>query len=130
MMIGSRMSIATDEANGRAVGSKIILAGKVLGLRLMVEEVVTERQPPLRKAWQTIGTPRLLVIGSYVMGFALSPQAEGCLLRVFLDYELPESGAPRWLGKLFGRFYARWCTRSMAADAAKHFRSPDPALPK
>jgi hypothetical protein len=123
MMAGSSMSIATDPANGHSVGSKIRLSGTVLGIRLMVEEVVTERQPPLRKGWQTIGAPRLLVIGPYFMGFALSPKAGGCLLRVFIDYDLPESGAPRLLGKLFGRFYAKWCTRSMAADAAEHFRS-------
>src|SRR2546430_1503722 len=63
MMPGSRMALITDEAHGKAVGSKISLSGKVLGLRREVDEVVPARQPPLRKTWATIGSPRLLVIG-------------------------------------------------------------------
>ena len=40
-----------------------------------VEEIVTARQPPLRKVWRTIGVPRLLVIGEYRMGIEITPQA-------------------------------------------------------
>lgn len=33
------------------------------------------------------------------------------------------AGIGRWLGKLFGNAYARWCTKRMASDAAAAFRA-------
>jgi hypothetical protein len=122
MMAGSSMTIVTDEAHGQGIGSKMCLSGKVLGIELKVEEVVTQRQPPWKKTWATVGTPRLLVIGAYEMGFELSAQAPGSLLRVFIDYDLPSPGGSRWLGSLFGSTYAKWCTTRMATDAVAHFR--------
>lgn len=69
MMMGGRMTYAFDDAGGRAVGSVIRMGGRVLGVTIEVEEVVTERIPPRRKVWETIGRPRLLIIGAYRMGF-------------------------------------------------------------
>jgi hypothetical protein len=63
------------------------------------------------------------VIGQYRLGFALSPSGDGSLLCVFIDYNLPHDGLGRWLGKLFGKAYARWCTERMTNDAAAHFAS-------
>ena len=48
------MAIETDAGGGRAVGSRMRLAGRVLGIDLAVEGEVTERQPPYRKVWQTL----------------------------------------------------------------------------
>ena len=75
----------------------------------------------MRKVWQTTGVPRLLVIGRYEMGFEITPRGASSLLRVFIDYVLPETPLARWLGRLLAALYARWCTESMAEDAAKHF---------
>lgn len=116
MMMGSRMRIATDELGGRAVGSRVRMEGRVLGLRLYLEEVVTLREPPLRKAWETAAA-RLVVIGPYRLGFELSPKAERSALRVFIDYDLPALLPGRWLAPR----YARWCTEKMARDAVGHF---------
>ena len=121
MMAGSKMDIKLDAAKGRAAGSHIRLRGRVLGIPIHVEEVVTEHMPPLRKAWETISTPRLLVIGRYKMGFEITPQGASSLLRVFIDYDLPSGLLTRWLGRFLGGFYARWCTQSMAKDAAAFF---------
>lgn len=115
----SRMTITADERGGKEIGSHIRLEGKVLGLGLWLDEVVREREPPRRKVWETVGAPRLLVIGSYRMGFELVPQGEGAVgLTVFLDYASPARGVPWLLGRLFGSWYARWCTERMTADAA------------
>jgi len=50
----------------------------------------------------TLDSPKLLVI-------------------VFIDYALPEALPGRWLGRAFGRVYARWCTERMVSDAVRHF---------
>lgn len=122
MMAGSSMSFEFDSAQGKAIGSKILMSGKAMGLELRVEEVVTERVEPVRKAWETTGEPRLFVIGRYRMGFDIAPDAVGSRLTVFIDYDDP---APpwRWVGRLLGPAYARWCTKSVAAGPLTTFRS-------
>jgi hypothetical protein len=123
MMAGGRMAIEFDKGRGRELGSRIRLVGRVLGLELVVEEVVTERSPPRRKVWETTGSPRLLVIGHYRMGFELSARGNDSLLRVFIDYALREKAPARWLGRLAGGYYARWCTQRIVEDAVRHFAS-------
>ena len=115
------MEIELDSGRGQNVGLLIRLAGKVFGLRLSLEEVVTERNPPHRKVWETTGTPNLLVIGHYRMGFEIGSQDIASLLRVYIDYSLPHGVLTRWLGYLFGPLYARWCTRRLVKDTVKHF---------
>ena len=122
-MAGSSMSIGMDEKQGRALGSRITLRGSILGLSLEVEEVVTQYDRPFSKAWETVGSPRLLVIGPYGMGFSVSARQGGSILRVFIDYAPPGAGAARVLGQLFGKSYARWCTQRMVRDAMVHFNA-------
>jgi hypothetical protein len=126
MLGGGRMTIEFDEDRGRRLGSRIRLAGTVFGIELVVEEVVTLRRPPFSKAWETIGSPTLLVIGAYRMGFELLPQRGVSELRVFVEYELPQGAVGRWLGRLFSGSYAKWCTRRMVEDTVKYFASPLP----
>lgn len=118
-MGGGAMELALDEGGGRQKGSHIRLAGRAFGIELSLDEVVIERDVPHRKVWQTCASPKLLVIGQYRMGFEVSPRGGAALLRVYIDYTLPEKR--RWLGQLFGGFYARWCVRRMVHDAVLHF---------
>src|SRR5687768_7675175 len=90
MMGGGRMVTVPDGRRGKAVGSRIRMSGTVFGMRLYLDEVVTLRTPPIEKAWETVGTPRLLVIGPYEMGFHVRPEAGGTRLYVFIDYDLPQ----------------------------------------
>ena len=120
MMAGSKMDIGFDEGGGRAIGSKIRMSGRMLGWQLDLEEVVTERESPRRKTWETIGEPRLLVIGAYRMGFEIEPSGSGSMLTVFIEYD--DAPAP-WtrLSRVLGPVYARWCTVNMANGAARSF---------
>lgn len=123
-MGGGQMEVVLDEGRGQKVGSKIRLVGRVFGIELSVDEAVIERNPPHRKVWETTGSPKLLVIGPYRMGFDLSTNENGLTLRVFIEYALPERAPARWLGHLFGKHYARWCTQKMVDDVVKHFALP------
>lgn len=120
MMAGSKMHYGLDAGAGKAVGSRITMSGTMLGIPLALEEGVTQRDPPFRKVWETVGEPRLLVIGGYRMGFEIAPRAGGSRLRVFIDWNDPPPPW-RWLGRMLGRTYARWCTTSMARGAAEQF---------
>jgi len=118
MMAGATMRIATDSQRGQAVGSWIRLEGRVLGIALSVEEVVSDYKPPVLKTWQTRGEPHLLLIGQYRMGFELAPGEGKTQLRVWIDYNLPSGVPGRWLGRLLGAVYADWCVTRMVKDSA------------
>ena len=121
MMMGTRMAIDVDADGGRVIGSKVRMHGSVMGIRLSLEEVITERQVPGMKVWETIGTPKLLVIAHYRMGFELTRQGNSSQVRVFIDYRLPINAPGSWLGHWLGAVYARWCTQQMVSGAARHF---------
>jgi hypothetical protein len=124
MMGGGRMSYEFDEGRGQAVGSHIKMGGSAFGLSLDVDEVVTQRDPPRRKVWKTVGQPRLIVVGAYEMGFEITPANLGSKLRVWIAYDLSPNLIGRWLGPLLAPVYARWCVGRMVSDAAAHFRQP------
>lgn len=118
MMLGGSMRYALDERGGRAVGSVIRIEGSVLGLRLSIVERITEREPPRRKAWETIEEPRLIVFGNYRLGFEIALEGPGSRVRVFIDYDLPRTSlVGRLLGPLGAHAYARWCVGRMLAEA-------------
>jgi hypothetical protein len=119
MMGGGNMATVADEGGGQAVGSHIRLSGKAFGFSLFVDEVVTQREPPRLKVWETVGSPRLLVMGAYRITILVEPQVGSSTLRIAIDYHLPQ--ASPWLGRLFGRTYARWCVSRMLNDAQARF---------
>jgi hypothetical protein len=121
MMLGSTMDIHMEPDHTRSVGSRFGFTGCVLGIPMVVDEVVTSREPPFSKSWETTREPQLWVIGSYQMGFALTAQGKRTTIKVHLGYDLPTSGLPYVLGRLFARYYAKWCTSQMVSDAGKHF---------
>jgi hypothetical protein len=107
MMMGGRMRYEFDAAKGRAEGSVITMRGSVLGLKLLVEEVVLHRDPPRRKVWETRGRPRILIIGTYRMGFEIAPTGANSELLLFIEYNMPTELMGRILGWLFASVYAR-----------------------
>ena len=119
MMAGGRMKLTLDAGGGKKLGSHIKLGGKVLGASLYLDEVITEYQPPLKKVWETVGATKLLVIGDYRLGVEIKPKDQDCLVRVFIDYELPATNV--WLGRLFGGIYAKWCVGQMIQGIHYHF---------
>jgi hypothetical protein len=121
MMAGSSMRYEFDVARGKAVGATVRLIGSVLGAPLQIEECVIERTPPLSKTWETVGHPRMLILEAYRMGFEVLPRGSACRLSVFIEYARPRSGFGLVLGRILGNWYARWCVRSTALAAVRHF---------
>lgn len=118
-MLGGSMTTAIDNLAGKAVGSVIRIEGKVLGISLSLAEKIVRHEPPRLKSWETIGIPRLIVIGGYSMGFYIIPAGDGCLVTVYIDYEFPLNRPGQWLGRLLGPAYARWCINRIIEAAMK-----------
>jgi hypothetical protein len=117
------MAIATDASGGRSIGSHWRLAGRMLGLHLAVEGNVVERQSPNRKVWETVGEPRLLVIGPYRMEVTIAERRQSSFVTIAIDYALPQRSPGRWLGSLFNKMYARWCVDQMMQDLKHRFET-------
>lgn len=121
MMGGGRMETMIDEGHGQKVGSHIRLSGKAFGIGIALDEIVTRYEPPRFKTWETVGSPKLLVIGHYRLGIEITPHNGTSDLRVFIDYNPPDANV--WLGYLFGKAYAKWCVRQMLYGVRDHFKS-------
>lgn len=119
MMGGGKMETKVDGGKGQQVGSHILLSGTAFGIKIFLDEVVTSRKPPFIKTWETVGTPKLLIIGSYGMGIEIKPQNTKSVLRVFIDYNLPATNT--WLGRIFSEVYAKWCVRKMIKGTHNEF---------
>ncbi len=119
MMGGGKMEVTVDEGHGQKVGSHIRLSGKVFGIELFLDEVITHYEPPFLKTWETVGTPKLLVIGFYRISIEIKPRDSHSRLRIFIDYDLPMTNV--WLGQLFSGVYAKWCVQQMIKGVRNHF---------
>lgn len=126
MMGGGSMQCEVDVLAGKAVGSVIRLTGNAFGIRIAAEEIIEDRSVPDRKVWATIGTPQLVVVRDYRMGFEVADTADGCQLRVWIDYALPQSGGSYWLGRLLGPTFARWCVENMLYEVQSQHEGSAP----
>ena len=120
MMPGSSMSIDVDAGGGRMIESKVRMQGRMPGLRLSPEKVITEREAPAMEVWETIGTPKLLAMSHYRMDFELTRNGASSLVRVFIDYSLPIKPPGLWIGHWLSAVFARWCTKQMVMGATRH----------
>jgi hypothetical protein len=122
-LAGASMTIETDGGGGRRVGSHVRLADRMLEILLRVEGVVVEREPPKLKTWETIGQPRLMVIGRYHTSVRMDAWNDRSHVTISIDYALPAGAPVRWLGKAFGSLYANWRVRQMVRDLVHRFRA-------
>lgn len=123
IMGGGNMVVTTDEGNGQRIGSHIRLTGKAFGINLYLDEVITEYKPPHLKSWETVGVPKLLVIGSYKMGIEIKEIKDGSNLRIYINYQLPKTNT--WIGILLSKPYAKWCVFQMINGVNKRFAKED-----
>lgn len=120
------MTTTLDNLRGQAVGSVINVEGSVAGIRLVASERVVRREPPFCKRWETIGVPRLIVMGGYGMGFEIEPADEDCRVTVSIDFELPRTISGALLGRVFGLAYAKWCVDRVVDTAITAFAANRP----
>ncbi len=119
-MGGGRMELKLDDGEGRRKGSHLRMKGKAFGISLYLDEVITEYRPPRAKAWETAGNPKLLIVGNYRMRVLIDPARNESRISVSIEYDLPP--VHKWLGRLFGGQYARWCVDQMVAGVAERFQ--------
>lgn len=120
-LMGGDMEIRFDDGSARRTGSHVYLEGKLFGKSLSLEEVITDREPPHSKSWETVGVPKFLIIGQYRYELQIEQEGEATLLRVSFSYD-PPSGRSR-LRRAIGDIYAEKCAKEMVKVAHSHFAS-------
>lgn len=119
-LLGGRMNLEMDEGRGKSVGSRIRVSGKILGKSLSLEEVITSRQAPFGKAWESVGNPAFLIVGQYRYEIQIKRQASGSMLSVVFDSNPPEASG--WLRQWFSQVYSKACAREMAKSTRNYFK--------
>ncbi len=123
MMSGGKMETSIDSGHFKKIGSHLKMEGKVFGILLFLDEVVTHYDPPNRKEWKTVDEPRLIVIGGYKMGIEINKVNNGSKVKLFIDYQLPKSFFIRPISYLLGPLYANWCLQQMLNSIMNHFKT-------
>jgi hypothetical protein len=118
-LLGSRLDLDRLSPQATGVGARYRWHGRILGLAVDLTEVVTEWVRDRRKAWQTVGEPRLIVMSGYRMGFTVAQGQSDSALTVEIEYDPPRTRGGRLLAWLLGDAYARWCLRRMCRDAKR-----------
>lgn len=123
----------------RSIGSRFGFTGRILGIPLRVDEIVTGREPPTRKTWETTKEPTLWVIGRHEMGLQLSDRNGRAQLNVYIRNTSPPAGSSAcWAWHLVepvdAEAPARWSTtrealfghgwRNRRLGAARHLVRP------
>lgn len=124
MMLGTKMDTIVDEREFKEVGSHMQMVGNIVGIKLYLDEVVTDRNPNEGKGWKTIPGKeklKLVVVGDYAMAFRIEEIPEGSNFTVSIDYDLPKNPFNRALGYLMGDMYAHWCVNLMLDGVKQHF---------
>ena len=119
MMAGSKLKLEHFSGPEKGVGAAYRWSGKMLGFELDFTVVVTKWIENFEKVWETIGTPKLIILGWYLMRLKTEPVTEGTLASLEIQYTRPDGFFYKFLSILFARWYAEWCLARMMSDSKK-----------
>lgn len=117
-MAGSKLHLEwlTDHKTG--LGTKYRWTGKVVGMKMVFTVEVTKWIEGKQKVWGTVGDAKMIVIDWFEMDLIMAPEKDGKSKAKLGIYYTKNSGL--W-GFLFGKWYSKWCVKSMLRDTRKHF---------
>ena len=116
-LMGSKMTVEILSKQKSGLGATYHWTGRVLGMPLDFSETVVKYVPNKERIWKTIGEPKIIIMSAYQMRFFIRPSAEGTVLTLGIDYDLPRPLFWNLIGRLLAGWYSRWCLTSMDNDA-------------
>jgi hypothetical protein len=121
MMMGSKLTLEHLPGPESGAGAKYRWFGKMMGLPLDFTVEVTKWIKNEEKTWETIGAPKMIILGWYRMRLMTEPDnAGGTRTWLEIEYTPPEGLFYRFLSAVFAPIYARWCVSKMLTDAKIH----------
>lgn len=117
-MAGSKLKIEWLSPNTTGLGAKYRWTGKVVGVKMDFTVEVSKWIKGREKVWGTIGAAKMIVIDSFEMHLTIVKEDNGTSkVKLSINYT-KHRGV---MGFLFGKWYSKWCVKSMLKDTKKHF---------
>jgi hypothetical protein len=117
-MAGSKLQIHWLSENKTGLGTKYRWTGKVVGMK-MDFTVEVNKWTKGQKVWGTVGPAKMIVIDWFEMHLITTPASAGETDAKLGIYYTKHKGM--W-GFLLGKWYAKWCVKTMLKDTRKHFK--------
>lgn len=119
-MAGSKLRIEWLSENKTALGAKYRWTGKVVGMKMDFTVEVTKWIEGKEKVWGTVGDAKMIVIDWFEMYLALTSEKDRTSkAKLGIAYTKHKS---LW-GFMFGKWYSKWCVKSMLKDTRTHFKN-------
>ena len=123
MMMGSKLMLEQLPGPCRGVGATFHWHGKVMGMPVDITETVTKWIEGQEKVWETIGQPKIIILGWYRMILKTKPSKEGTLASLQIDYTQPDGWFYKLLYFLLSRWYCNWCLNNMLNDTKRNLEN-------
>lgn len=117
-MAGSKLKIVWLSDHKTGLGTKYRWTGKVVGMKMDFTVEVNKWIEGKEKVWGTVGDAKMIVIDWFQMDLVITPEKDGKSKAKLGIYYTKHRGL---LGFLFGKWYSKWCVKSMLKDTKKHF---------
>ena len=119
-MAGSKLTIEWLSDHKTGLGTKYRWTGKVVGMKMDFTVEVSKWIDGKEKVWGTIGDAKMIVIDWFEMDLTMTPEGDGkSNAKLGINYTKHRG----LLGFLFGKWYSKWCVKSMLKDTKKHFEN-------
>jgi len=119
-MVGSKLNIEWLSDHKTGLGTKYRWTGKVIGMRMDFTVEVNKWVEGKEKIWGTIGDAKMIVIDWFEMHLIMIPEKDG-KSKAKLGINYTKHKGP-W-GFIFGKWYSKWCVKSMLKDTKKYFEN-------
>jgi len=120
MMMGSKLTLEQLEGPSKGVGATFHWSGKVMGMPIDITETVTKWIENKEKVWETIGSPKIIILGWYRMILKIESVKKGTLTSLEIEYTKPNGWFYKIMSFLFSGWYSRWCLNNMLNDTKNH----------
>lgn len=117
-MAGSKLKIEWISENKTGLSTKYRWTGKVIGMQLDFTVEVSKWIEEKEKVWGTVGNAKMIVIDWFEMYLVMTPENNGTSnAKLSINYTKHKG---LW-GFMLGKWYSKWCVKSMLKDTKKHF---------
>lgn len=119
-MAGSKLKIEWLSDHKTGLGTKYRWTGKVVGMKMDFTVEVNKWIEGKKKVWGTVGDAKMIVIDWFEMDLTMTPEKDGkSKAKLSINYTKHRG---LWVF-LFGKWYSKWCVKSMLRDTKKHFKN-------
>ena len=118
-MMGSKLELKQLSENATGLNSKFRWFGKMMGFTMDFTVVVTKWIKDKEKVWETIGKPKMIILGWYQMRLLVSAEAQNIKAVLSITYTKPKNIFFKFIAFFLAPLYSNWCLNNILQDSKK-----------